>query len=301
MTVNDPVSPDAAADAGRFCPACGYDLRGIDSDRCPECGLALNVAAGFTIPWSHRKEMGRLKAFWRTVRLASVQPKRLAMAVAEPVEYAAAQRFRWVVIALASLPPIVFFLVVVWCKGGTGFLSVVGSDLRSFLPWLGNPLRELAVIWSAGATLVPVLPIGMVAMFYLATGAAGYWFRPAHMSVARQNRAVAISRYACAPLAWLPLPVALAAAVVALTVSGYLDYHPAPRDWMILIALACVILAVGWRTALVLLARTTHCGPGRLVAAGIGLPLSWLLSAVIGLGVVPFAVGFIWIVIDSFR
>jgi hypothetical protein len=301
MTVNDPVSSGVAGDAGRFCPDCGYDLRGIDSDRCPECGLGLHGAAGFAIPWSHRQEMGRARAFWRTVRLAAVHPKSLATAAGEPVEYAAAQRFRWLVVALASLPPIVFFLIYVWRKRGTRFLSVAGNDLLSFLPWLADPLREIALIWSAGATFAPVLPIGVVVMFFLATGAAGYWFRPGHLNVARQDRAVAISRYACAPLAWLPVPVAMAGVAVGLTATGFLADFPSPRDWLVLGAPAALILVAGWRTSLVLLGRTTHCGAGRLAAAAVGLPLSWLLSAVIGLGVLPFLIGFIWIVIDGFR
>ncbi len=27
------------------CPKCGYDIEGLESDRCPECGTALSVAA----------------------------------------------------------------------------------------------------------------------------------------------------------------------------------------------------------------------------------------------------------------
>ena len=89
--------------------------------------------------------------------------------------------------------------------------------------------------------------------------------------------------------------------MAALTVGGYLDYVPSSGDRIILEALAFVILAACWRTSLVLLARAAHCGAGYLLSAGLGLVLSWLVSAAIGLGVVPFVVGFLWIVIDSFR
>lgn len=30
--------PPAVIDRERICPSCGYDMRGIDSERCPECG-----------------------------------------------------------------------------------------------------------------------------------------------------------------------------------------------------------------------------------------------------------------------
>jgi len=31
-------TPPPVIDRERICPACGYDMRGIDSPRCPECG-----------------------------------------------------------------------------------------------------------------------------------------------------------------------------------------------------------------------------------------------------------------------
>lgn len=294
-------SVETDAKAGRVCPDCGYDLRGTDGGRCPECGLAQDGAEAFVIPWQQRKEIGRLMAFLRTVEMAVVRPRRLAMAIAAPVEYASAERFRRWVVVLASLPPIVFFLAVVWHMGGTGFLAVTDGRRTSLESWLADPWSEMAVVWSAGAMFVLVLPAGVAMMFYLATGAAGYWFRPAHLDVERQNRAVAISRYACGPLALLPLPAVLAAGFAGMVAEGFSDAPPWPWGWVMLVGLVGAILAAGWRASLVLLARTTHCGGGRVIGAGFGLPLSWLLAAVVGLGAFPFAVGLIWIVVDSFR
>ena len=34
------VTMDVARRAGR-CPGCNYDLRGINSDKCPECGMKI--------------------------------------------------------------------------------------------------------------------------------------------------------------------------------------------------------------------------------------------------------------------
>lgn len=40
-----PLSRHARRRARGLCPACGYDLRGIESDRCPECGNATEPRA----------------------------------------------------------------------------------------------------------------------------------------------------------------------------------------------------------------------------------------------------------------
>src|SRR2546421_12277382 len=82
----------------RFCPDCGYDLRGLTSGRCPECGLLIDEAAlaASPIPWVHRRRIGRLRALYRTLMLTAVRPGRLAAAAAVPGDYPDAQRFRHV-------------------------------------------------------------------------------------------------------------------------------------------------------------------------------------------------------------
>src|SRR5581483_7396073 len=101
----------------------------------------------------------------------------------------------------------------------------------TLLPWLADPWSEAAVVWSAGATLLPVLPAGWVLTLFLVTGAPGYWFRPGNLEAARQDRAVALSRYACGALAWLAMPVGLAAAAVGMTAAGYRDPPPPVAGW----------------------------------------------------------------------
>lgn len=84
-----------------FCPACGYSLRGLTRGRCPECGLDLGPvrAAGSQMPWVHRRQIGWLRAFWRTVWFVTFRHKRIAAEIARPVSYRDAQLFRWVVAA----------------------------------------------------------------------------------------------------------------------------------------------------------------------------------------------------------
>src|SRR5438477_13137741 len=101
---------------GRFCPDCGYDLRGLSSERCPECGLSIDAAmVESPIPWAHRARIGRLRAFRRTVILATFRPKRLAAAVAVTVDYADARLFRRLVVLQVSLPFVIALIgVFIW-------------------------------------------------------------------------------------------------------------------------------------------------------------------------------------------
>lgn len=66
-TVSGMSSQQEALDL--YCPHCGYNLCGIDSGRCPECGEPFDRATASIsrIPWMHRPEIGRIKGWWRTV------------------------------------------------------------------------------------------------------------------------------------------------------------------------------------------------------------------------------------------
>ena len=71
----------AAADApDRLCERCGYDLRDLPQERCPECGLAFDARAAPTprIPWLRRRRVGAVVAFWQTVLMATFSPRRFA-------------------------------------------------------------------------------------------------------------------------------------------------------------------------------------------------------------------------------
>src|SRR4051794_26214577 len=101
-----PTTP-AAAPIELHCPACGYDLRGIgQSPRCPECGRPrAHPAEGSHIPWEHRRQIGRVRAYVRTAWLASVRPTHIARdAVDRQVDLAAARSFRRVTVVIAFIP-----------------------------------------------------------------------------------------------------------------------------------------------------------------------------------------------------
>ena len=306
MSASAASAPGSDSTTVRLCPACDYDLRGISSPRCPECGLLIENAPPLSIPWEHRRQMGYVRAFWRTVRLAMFQCKRLAQAAEAPVDETSARRFRLVVSLIAAVPPAAILLAGIWHEGGTGFIATPSADPQVIVTNLPSSAisSECMLLWSAGATLVPVLPIGMLLTMWLATGSARIWFR-ARPELGREQRPAALSHYACAPLVWLP--IAAAAVSASLAIWAQANSINASNDMIvnipILIAagVALFCLICWWLATMQLLARTTLCGWKRLVVANFALPVGWVLSAAIGLGLWPALAGLIWIGIDSLR
>src|SRR4051794_5371921 len=83
--------------AGGLCPACGYDVRSATSDRCSECGLVLDrsAAAASNIPSAHRGQIGRVRAFVKTVWLVTVDSPSIRHELSRPQLSGDAERFRW--------------------------------------------------------------------------------------------------------------------------------------------------------------------------------------------------------------
>ena len=256
------------------------------------------------IPWSYRHRLGRILALQRTIFMATFKPRRLAGSSAGPVDFAESEYFRWIVVALASLPLVATLLVIIRIVGGSGFLSGVGvAPLSNWGSGMSSPsfLWQLGFIWSAGATLAPVAAIAIVLALMLGTAASKYWFRPNSLPIERQNRAMAISGYACAPLAWLFIPAVAAIGFYFRDTQDFgLGVMSAALQRIFFISLPAILLLWWWDT-LRMMAGATHCGVGRMVAVGALLPMTWIGCAAIVLGIFPAVVGFLWLVIDSLR
>ena len=297
-----------------FCPECGYDLRAIGSDRCPECGTAVDRATlpESRIPWVHRRTIGRRRAYRRTVWLVMLRPRRLGGEAARPVSYREARRFRVVTSLVAGLPPAALLVGAIVWFGGAHFLGLtrhgpfIGRAFPSTFPWVYN----LIIPWDAGVAVAPVLPLAFLLLPLLATGVGGYWFHPKSLPVVRQNRAVALSEYACAPLVWLWVPLlslgACEAAVAFLEDwgGGRNSLEIGARTFALLeltfVLVALLVLLAWWRSTLVLLRVTTQAGAGRLALAAVALPLAWAGCAVLALVVFPWVVGYVRLIVGSF-
>ena len=271
-----------------FCQECGYNLRGLTSDRCPECGYSLeSVRCGVPqLPWVYRKELGRRVAYWRTVWMVMFRHRRFCEEVARPVDYGDAQRFRWVTVLHVYLPILAGTILLSALAAWLEPLNEAVVDRASPSP-LEEPLfgRALRAIWPTAAFHVCLL-----LFLAAATGLPSYFFHPRGVPIEQQNRAIALSYYACAALAWSPLVF-----VVFLAGLAVIPIHETTGLGLLLLA---GLLPFGQLTAWV--ADLIHIGVrvmpqrrGRLVVLGVVLPFLWLaLGGLIFVGV-PFVVFFL--------
>jgi hypothetical protein len=294
-------SAAAAAAAALFCPGCGYDLRAIDSDRCPECGLLIDrtPTGQSTLPWAHRHRLGRLRAYARTFALVCFRPQHFRAEMDRPVHFADARAFRRTTVAIAFAPVAIVVVAVYLATFAppTGWRPLINA-ISGYVPSALEPLilaRPTGAFRSVGYAMELFIFAALLLAIWLwllaAAGVASYGFHPRRLPVERQNRAVALSYYACAPLAMMPLTVALlaTAAMLHLTEVTSAAWRTA-ADIAALVA-GSLQLSGWWFTTLMMLPMTTRCGLLRAAVYFLALPLAWLLLAawIIG-GIVASAV-----------
>lgn len=273
----DPNAPPVSEDAqSQTCPACGYSLHGIDSQRCPECGLSIDRArlSVSRIPWAHRQLIGRFRAYWRTNLIAAFRVNRLCDEINRPVSFRDAQRFRHVTVLLAWAP-----------------LAAVGfwASLATFDQWRFPELTpENRLGWLLEGAVLLSAEFSLWLFLLAGSGAGSYFFHPRGIPVRQQNRAIALSYYACAPLAWLWLPCGLAAVATwtapqPWTATG-LAAEISIAAWMIAAILLAVIVVVGYVGTLRLMRSATCRGSVRLtlrtIVMAAYLPLAWATAGV---------------------
>jgi hypothetical protein len=261
--------PDAPLQTDSLhCPDCGYNLFGIESDRCPECGLTIDrsILGDSRIPWVHRGRIGRIRAFWRTVILATARPRILAQEVNRPVSYIDAIKFRRVCLVLAWLP-LVTAVAVVW-----GIIEI---------PMHAWERVGLALICGF-STWVYLLCI---------TGLPSLFSHPRTLPVLRQNRAVALSFYCAGPLAWMILPtVVLCISFVMLDGPNSL-FGEAETLLVIGYALLGLLFAAHFGSSFVLLKHATLCSVARRWTMDICLVSAWIgLFWIIAIGIPMIAI-----------
>jgi hypothetical protein len=182
----DSSAPTASAYADDlYCPECGYSLRGLTSDRCPECGLDLSFIESEVsiIPWEHGREVGLIKAYWKTVWLINFRGKVFHRAFYQPVSQPDSLSFRAVCIGHA-------FITVV--------LAVI--MLYAFEPDGMAVVRDIG-----GRQFIIIACLCVLTWLFVITGLPSYIFDSRLLEPSRRDRAVALGNYTCAWLAWFPL------------------------------------------------------------------------------------------------
>ena len=285
-----------------LCPGCGYDLRGSTGERCSECGLVLDWAAlqRSAFPWAHRKSLGRLRAFLKTVWLVTADAASLRQETAKAQSPRDGASFRrWVAVVLSAC----FGVVVVMVLSGGGMHELaVGPDEYSF-GLMPRWTQDLLVPWSAGITIAPALFVYSTVLAFYIVGVPRSIFRTRGLPQDYRRTVEAISGYVVAPLVLLIPATVGYVGLYFLSQREELMRRGMLMPLLMIGSFIIVMVAVGgtayrmgqWR------ARTTHAGYATGFAAMAELLLRWAVGAVVVLGVVPWCVGLVWIVFDSFR
>ena len=237
----------------RVCDRCGYDLRELPEDRCPECGLPFDPGAAPTprIPWLRRKGAASPLAFWRTVAMATFSPRTFAAEFmrASRVAAADARGFGRRCVALAVL-------------------SIVAVCLVASPP----PMRR-----TGGDATALLLATGIGAWVFFGVLAATTPFDPLRTALSGEHVWLnALNSYASAPLAFGPVPAAAACAGIAFGRSG-----GAFRDVggvLLLLALAGTLaqFAALWVGGLAMVRQVRRFGTEDMIWAALALPLRWV-------------------------
>jgi hypothetical protein len=243
-----------------YCPGCGYDLRGLAHDRCPECGRVARRGdrCGVRLPWTQRARLGTAEAFWRTAALVTFRPD----------EFAA--RFHW---------------QHVRHHGSAGFRrrTVACAAAASVLAAAGFAWHARLSAHATSVLLGALLPSAL-AFFYAATELAGFFAGPRPPSDTSEEgfRAAIVNDYASAALAWTPLPALLACAGAA-AARADLSPGPAAADYLFSLALlCCAAIAVLWLAdVLAVFGRALSIGPAGLFLAAVVFPLRFAGLAVL--------------------
>jgi len=288
------------ASDGMYCPGCGYDLRGLGSDRCPECGLDIDTVHAGIIPWERRKGIGYFKSFFRTLVIATFRPTQLARATGAPIDLRSARLFRRIVRVLVIMPAIALFAFALFLHGGLRSLIIIdgiSGPAQAFGPFL-----EPLFLWTVGATLRPTLPIGFVLSVILATGVS-HWLFMKQLDPVRQNRAMAFSFYFCSPLGWIWVPCLAFSAAMVLSNSDWVGSSQPIENlctmcgWVGSLSLLLMISMI--LNSFRAVGAATHCGIARYVEAGAGIIVQAITSFGMGLLLLPMIVGLFRLMIGS--
>ena len=295
-----------------FCPACGYNLRGIASERCPECGLALDRAQlnRSQLPWTYRHEIGRVRAYLKTVLLVLARPRRVGEEVARPVSLEDARRFRHITVMIAFVP---VMAAITWQ------LFVIKHDIRATMT---RPIpssinqQPAGVTWPAAAVvapthawigwtletgLLPIVAFSAWLFLYACSGVASWFFHPPSLSIPRQNRAIALSYYSSAAMAIMPASLAIVIQIL-LTATSPIARRFLP--YIVLLGFLALIpvyqLFQSYLVPMRMLRRATQATTARVWTMGAILPLTWALLGIVILIGIPLAYLYVSIVMISF-
>lgn len=175
------------------CVTCGTHLRTDDMVLRPRDGVRDEDTRTSTLPWIERAEIGRWKAFWKTIGASLISPGRLGTGVDPAMTRNGSLRFALLalipVIVINMLPSLIIAGVMPIAAGGRGggvAVGVTGLILLASIP-LGLVSYLIGfVLWSACAHLILKI-----------TGGTAFGFRRTFDTVCFASGANIISAIPC--------------------------------------------------------------------------------------------------------
>lgn len=262
--------------AEMLCPDCNYNIRGVESDRCPECGIDITDVKlrKSQIPWVHRGEIGRFRAYWKTVWVVSIPDRAFANEIGRPAHLADAKLFRWLTIPIAFVPFV-----------GVAAVSILGAGVNS--PSTMPPsYGELSFNWAIGL-------LGLLCCIALVTAIPYYALRSREIDVELQHRAAVLCLYAASA------PMAMVFIACGLVIAGLLVGQMHRQDMLDAVLMLSgggvftIILSAAFAKVMLLIKRTMKTSQrqwwmslkiGALCLAGVvltlgGIPAGFFLLA----------------------
>lgn len=227
------------------------------------------------IPWEQRKQIGRFRAYWQTAWMVMVRPDELQQFLDATVCEKNAKRFRRVTFQLTVMATFCVFVaalarMVVW----------------TYAPECSRHQAEQML------TLIVTRMAGFALLFtgvFLATRSLEWFSSPKNFAPDRQDRAISLSCYLCAPL----LAATTAGAVVCIIALLLNSAVRIPAMMRISSLIWLAVFVIWWLAAVRAIYFTTGRNSQRAAIAAIALPFIWLgqqlIVAIIPISVVQWA------------
>ncbi|HEY8748809.1 MAG TPA: hypothetical protein VIM11_12590 [Tepidisphaeraceae bacterium] len=245
-----------------FCESCAYSLVGLTGDRCPECGASFNAndLPFARIPWLHRKRLGTISAYLRTVFMVCFRTLPFARELCRPVRISAADARS-------------FRLTTIWLLTVVGAVAVGAAwAIGIYLEFRYRRGYVIAVSYIVFATLFTLAGVvGFHIFLRLATDMPLFIWKG--LPSMRPRELAPVHHYASAPMLLIPIFIAIAGYVFYLSENSIL----LARVQLQCIAVAVTLIAPLWLgiVAVLLMHGSSHPGPGRLVLLALYLPFHW--------------------------
>jgi hypothetical protein len=283
----------AVDDEALLCPFCGYDLRGSSGERCSECGQVIDrELAHSAIPWVHRRYIGRVRGYVKTVWMVTSGTASLRREGRRPQALHEARRFRAVTAVVIWLGLLAVLVHI--APKSLQMLQRFPQQLR--YPTNGSPWTDdVFVPWAAGASRWYFWPLMLLGLAVYLSGAPARLFYVNEKERAESARA--IGYYAASVLTWTTPILFLQLTLFALEGGFFLR-------WNLGLTMGMIITMVAWLLLIStrMIQWSIRVRGAKAVSALMGVPYLWTWWSwgfVIWLGIVPWCVGWVWIVVDS--